>query len=64
MQVAMAKQIISMEGGSDVCSVCGENPAQGYKLERGLSSSAVGTPRLCDDCLEIRSMAGEQFVKL
>lgn len=63
-QAAMTRQIISMAGSSEVCSVCGDDPAQDFKLSVALPPGAVGTLRLCDDCHEIRSMAGEQFVKL
>lgn len=64
MQAAMTKQMIAMSGRDDVCSVCGDDPAIDYKLNGSLPEKAVGTLRLCDDCHEIRGMAGEQFVKL
>ncbi len=60
----MTKQTMSIAGRSDVCSVGGEGPTHDYKLSGALPPGAVGTLRLCHDCHEIRSMAGEPFVEL
>lgn len=63
-QAAQTKQILSLAGRDDVCSICGDDPAEDYKLmSEQMISGVVATLRLCDDCLNIRrNMHGENFV--
>lgn len=63
-QAAQTKQILSLAGRDDVCSICGDDRAADYKLaSEQMTSGVVATLRLCDDCLNIRrNMYGENFV--
>ena len=63
-QASQTKQIISMAGSDDVCSVCGDEESKDYKLEGSEAAPGIAVSlRLCDDCLGIRkSMHGEKFV--
>lgn len=55
-QAAATKQILTMAGRDDVCSVCGDDPASDYKVVGVKFSTDIGaTIRLCDDCRTIRS---------
>ena len=64
MQFAQTKKVISLAGSTEVCSICGDDPAKDYKLEsKQASSGMVVTLKLCEDCLNIRkNMQGENFV--
>ena len=63
-QAAQTRQLISMAGSEEVCSVCGDDEANDYKLEGAQATPGTAiTLRLCDDCLGIRkTMHGEDFV--
>ncbi|MCH8135181.1 MAG: hypothetical protein IIB77_04285 [Proteobacteria bacterium] len=63
-QAAQTKQIISLAGSEEVCSICGDNEANDYKLEGSQATPGMAvTLKLCDDCLNIRKkMHGENFV--
>lgn len=63
-QAAQTKQILSLAGRDDVCSICGEDPAKDYKLAGAQTTSvSVATLRLCKDCLGIRrTQFGEHYV--
>jgi hypothetical protein len=64
-QAAQARAILKAAGRSDVCSVCGDDPAADYKLiSPKPHRDAVATIRLCDDCRNIRKAAGELFEAL
>jgi hypothetical protein len=63
-QASHTKLVIKKTGSSDVCSVCGDDPAADYQLEGNLPTNAVATLRLCDDCLKIRRGGGEDFVPM
>jgi hypothetical protein len=54
-QAAMTEAAVQVAGNSNVCSVCGDEPARDYTL---VSMPAVGpgTLRLCDDCFNLRSI--------
>lgn len=54
-QAAMTEAAIKTAGGSDVCCVCGDDPAHDYVLV-SLPAAGPGTLRLCDDCFRIRSL--------
>jgi hypothetical protein len=65
MQAAQTRTAIKAAGSDEVCSVCGDDPANDYQLAPGMAPEhAVVSLRLCDDCFEIRSMSGEKFVPL
>lgn len=61
-QAAHTETIVKAAGSPEVCSVCGDNPAQDYKLTNDLPPEAVATIRLCDDCLGMRGAAGEKLI--
>jgi len=64
-QAMMTRQVIRMTGRTDVCSVCGDDPAADYRLpEQHRSAGGVDTLRLCDDCVRIRRAGGEPFFAL
>lgn len=54
-QAAMTEAAIRTAGGSDVCSVCADDPARDYALV-SMPAAGPGTVRLCDDCFRIRSL--------
>lgn len=54
-QAAMTEAAIQMTGGSDVCSICADDPARDYALV-SMPAAGPGTLRLCDDCFRIRSL--------
>jgi len=64
-QAAAAKQIIKLAGRTDVCSVCGDEPATDYKVVGMQFTPSTGaTTRLCDDCREVRrTMYVESFIR-
>jgi hypothetical protein len=57
------KQIIVEDAErNDVCSICGDDPAQDYRLEEPFQSAGgVDTLKLCEDCFEIRRDMSEPF---
>lgn len=62
MQAAQTQQMVTMAGSDEVCSVCGDDPAADYQIvANSLPANAVATIRLCDDCLGIRTAAGEHY---
>ena len=62
-QAAHVREIISLSGSTEVCSMCGDETKKDYKyMGPGAAKAPVTTARLCDDCVEIRrSMHDEQF---
>ncbi len=61
----MTRMVIEITGRTDVCSVCGDEPANDYFL--AVEHQPTGGPntlRLCDDCLHFRQTIGESFVPL
>lgn len=61
----MTRKVIEMTGRTDVCSVCGDNPANDYCLdENQRPAGGPDTLRLCDDCVQIRRASGESFTRL
>lgn len=61
-QAVHARGMIQMAKRSDVCSVCGNDPASDYKLVHPTpADDAVATIRLCDDCRTIREKDGESY---
>jgi hypothetical protein len=65
-QAAATRRIIELAGRTDACSICGDHPANDYKLVgKYFPSDAVATIRLCDDCRSIRKASyGEEFEPL
>jgi len=61
----MTRKIIDLTGRTDVCSICGDDPASDYRLaEEHRPAGGADTLRLCDDCVGIRREAGEPFMPL
>ncbi len=61
----MTRKIIELAGRTDVCSICGDDPASDYRLEEEYRpAGGADTLRLCDDCVRIRRAAGEPFTLL
>lgn len=62
VKAAVTRAVIDEADREDVCSICGDDPAADYRLER--ASRPAGGPdtlRLCDDCVEIRKNMGDPF---
>ena len=65
VQAKMARITIEAAGQVDVCSICGDDPANDYRLAEELRPpGGADTLRLCDDCLEIRGKSGDHFVSI
>jgi hypothetical protein len=65
IQAAMTRAAISVAGHAEICSVCGDEPAQDFRLEMfDRPSYGVDTLRLCDDCLEARKSTGDLFERI
>lgn len=66
VQAQKTRAVLELVGREDVCSVCGDEPANDYKLiGEEIPDDAVGSIRLCDDCKRIRSQQyGEQYAAL
>ena len=65
-QAAHTRQILKSAGRKDVCSVCGDDPAEDLKIVREkLPVNAVASIRLCGHCRKIRgAMHGESYEPL
>lgn len=62
VKLAQTKFMIDGAGSDDVCSVCGDDPAADYRLEKPFRAAAgPDTLRLCEDCLQIRKDMSEPF---
>lgn len=62
VKAAVTRFVIDQEGRDDFCSICGDEPATDYRLEKAFRpAGGPDTLRLCDDCLEIRIGAGDPF---
>ncbi|OJV40263.1 MAG: hypothetical protein BGO25_03720 [Acidobacteriales bacterium 59-55] len=65
IQAAMTRAAIETFESADICSVCGDEPAQDYYLPKPFRpGGGVDSLRLCEDCLGIRRASGEPFVSL
>ena len=52
---ALSRHAVSAEGRTDICSSCGDHPANAYRVVNGAETTpGVPSLRLCDECLEIR----------
>jgi hypothetical protein len=64
-QAAHTAAVIRRAGRSDVCSICGDDPARDYEIDLTQADpGAVTTLRLCDDCLSIQKRQGARFTPL
>lgn len=63
-QSAHSAKIVDLAGSTEVCGICGDEPATDYELvEAVIPADAVATIRLCEDCRLIREQAGESFLQ-
>jgi hypothetical protein len=61
-QAMMTRQAIALADSPEVCSICGDDPANNYYLPAAYrSAGGVNTLRLCEDCVRIRRSMGEPF---
>lgn len=62
-QARHVREIVAAARTPDVCSICGDDPAQDYRLPKRFRTPAgVDTLRLCDDCLGMRrTRMGEPY---
>lgn len=60
---ALSRHAVVSEGGTDVCTSCGDQPASRYRVVNG-AETMPGVPslRLCDDCIGIRRGMGNILV--
>jgi hypothetical protein len=60
------RYIVQQKGTTQVCGICGDTPAQDYRLApEQRPKGGIDTYRLCDDCLDIRSgLHGEHYASL
>ena len=60
---ALSRHAVEAEGGANVCSSCGDEPALDYRLVNG-AETMPGVPslRLCEDCIDIRRGMGNVLV--
>lgn len=63
VQAEVTRRTIAVAGRDDVCSICGDQPANDYQVTgEDLDDDAVATIRLCADCRGIREqMYSERF---
>lgn len=55
IKATVTKIVIESLGSVNVCSVCGESPAQDYEMvDRYMQKNAVATIRLCEDCVKVK----------
>lgn len=63
-QASHTRTIVEAAGREDVCSVCGDFPAEELKIV-GADAPPLASIRLCHDCRTIRSsMQGESYEPL
>src|SRR5581483_11631015 len=59
LNAEITREIVRLAGRADVCSVCGDEECQDYRLlEPDASPCPVKTMRLCSDCARIREDEG------
>jgi Permuted papain-like amidase enzyme, YaeF/YiiX, C92 family len=62
VKAAQTRFNIEYAGRDDVCSVCGDDPAADYRLEKRFRpAGGPDTLKLCEDCVEIRKNMCEPF---
>lgn len=64
-QAAITKEIVKITGSEAVCSICGAAPTTDYKVDGAKYTESLGASiRLCNDCLEMSTNAGQSFSPL
>lgn len=64
VQAAHTRTILEAAGREDVCSVCGDSPAEELKIV-GSDAPPLASIRLCKDCRTMRaSLQGESYEPL
>ncbi len=64
-EAAHTKQILKSAGSTEVCSLCGSEPARDYQvMNKWFANGVVATFRLCEDCLSMRATEGDQMALL
>jgi hypothetical protein len=60
----ITKMAIEFAGNPDVCSICGDSPADDYELiDLNMAANAVATIRLCEVCFSIKTeLYQESFI--
>lgn len=65
VKAVQTRYVISDASRDDVCSVCGDDPAADYRLEKMFRPpGGPDTLRLCEDCVVIRMNMGDPFEPL
>lgn len=65
VKAVQTRYVISDASRDDVCSVCGDDPAADYRLEKMFRPpGGPDTLRLCEDCVVIRKNMGDPFEPL
>jgi hypothetical protein len=64
-QAGHTRLLVQTAGKPDICSICGDEGGQDFSVVgASLGPDMDFTIRLCNDCLEIRKMQGEKFVRI
>jgi len=59
----ISKMAIEFAGHAEVCSLCGDSPAEDYELiDLDMEADAVATIRLCDVCLGIKTQLYKEIL--
>jgi hypothetical protein len=62
VKAAQTRYIVDDAGHTEVCSICGDDPAKDHRLEKPFRpAGGPDTLKLCEDCVEIRRDMGEPF---
>jgi hypothetical protein len=62
VKAAQTRYIVVDAGHTEVCSICGDDPARDHRLEKPFRpAGGPDTLKLCEDCVEIRRSMGEPF---
>jgi hypothetical protein len=65
IQAGIVRAHIEKTGRIDICSICGDSPANDYYFAKEYRApGGVDTLRLCNDCVQIRRANGEPFLSL
>jgi hypothetical protein len=65
VKAVQTRYVINDAGRGDICSICGDDPATDYRLEKMFRPpGGPDTLRLCEDCVEIRKNMGDPFEPL
>lgn len=60
-QAAHTRSLVETAGRNDICSVCGDSPAEELRIVGG-DTPALSSIRLCQDCRTIRAATlGESY---